>query len=189
MTAVLWALSLAKRVPRQAWAFAALVALLGSLLLWARARERHAYQQGRKDAAQGVVFDSVLLQRAAVRVAKSMAHTDTVTVQVTRTVRRLDTLVLRLPDSLRSVPEVRDVVEGVAQLSVAFDSLLTTHTAERAAWVERAKVDSAAILSLRIIATAQRDTMMTLQKRPRWRTVALGTLTGLLTGVVAGVVR
>lgn len=162
---------LVRRVPRPVWGVVALAALCGALVWWSEARRAAAYRQGRRDAAAGVVFDSLLLERAAVRVAKQMAHTDTVTVTVVRTARIVDSLVIRVPDSLKAVPEVAALAQTARVLTRQVDSLVTAHALERLAWVEKAKVDSAAVYALRVIATARGDTITALQKRPRWRTL------------------
>lgn len=171
-----------KRVPRSVWAFVALAAVCSALVWWSEARRAVAYQQGKRDAAAGVVFDSVMLERAAIRVAKQMAHTDTVTVTVVRTARTVDSLVIRVPDSLRVVPEIAALANTARVLTRQVDSLVLAHGAERAAWTEKARVDSAAIYSLRILATAQRDTMAVLKQRPT-RVKAVGT--AVVVGVLA----
>lgn len=169
MTAVLWALNALRKLP--AWAYGAVAGVAVCVALWMAHRSAvgSAYERGKRDASQGVVFDSVMIARAAEVVAIRAAHTDTVVRTVTRTVRRLDTLILRVPDSLRTVPEVVAVVEGARDVSAGFDSLVTVVTVERAAWTERARVDSANSYALRVIATARGDTIVQLKKRPTWK--------------------
>jgi hypothetical protein len=189
MTAVMWALTALRRVPRDVWFLVAGVALIvagyAAVVRYGAAN----YARGKRDAAAGVVFDSVTLARAAERVAKASAHTDTVTQRVLVTRYRVDTLITQLPPEVADVPEVKALVTTVHTLTMLTDSITTAHTAERAAWTEKARVDSSAIYALRIIGTAQRDTIMTLTKRPKWRTVVVGTLAGIATGFVAGVVK
>jgi hypothetical protein len=189
MTAIMMALTWLRRVPRDVWFLVAGVALVSAGYFAVVAKVNAAYERGKRDAAQGVVFDSVMVARAAERVAKANAHTDTVTQRVLVTRYKLDTLVVQLPPEVVNVPEVKALVTTVQTLTVQVDSLVTAHTAERAAWTEKARVDSSAIYALRIIGTAQRDTITTLQKRPKWRTVVVGTLAGVATGFVAGVVK
>ena len=189
MTAIMMALTWLRRVPRDVWFVVAGVALVSAGYFAVVAKVNAAYERGKRDAAQGVVFDSVTLARAAERVAKASAHTDTVTQRVTVTRYRVDTLIAQLPPAVAEVPEVKALVVAVQTLTVQVDSLTTAHTAERAAWTEKARVDSAAIYALRIIATAKGDSIVQLQKRPRWRTVVVGTLAGIATGFVAGVLK
>jgi hypothetical protein len=176
-------------ITRLVWGALLLTALVGALVAYVLWREDAAFDRGRKTAADGVVFDSLVIERAAIRAAKAMAHTDTVTQRVLVTRYRVDTLITQLPPAVAEVPEVKALVTAVQTLTVQVDSLTTAHTAERAAWTEKARVDSSAIYALRIIGTAQRDTITTLTKRPKWRTVVVGTLAGLATGFVAGGIK
>lgn len=185
MTAVLWALNALRKLPRWAYGVAACAALVLALWLWHRSAVSDAYQQGKQDAVQGVTFDSAMVARAAEAVALRTAHTDTVWLRAKSARQRLDSAVSALPDSLTTVPAVRAVVTEVAALGVQIDSLVSAHAAERTAWIERARVDSTAIYALRLMNTAQRDTIMTLNKRPRWRTVVSTAVVALAAGLVA----
>lgn len=175
--AALWALRRLGRLPRGVWAFLALAALCSALVWWSEARRAAAYQQGKRDAAAGAVFDSVLLDRAAIRVAKQQAHTDTVVQRVVVIRTRVESLLVALPDSVRALPAVPALVATTQQLLVEVDTLTHAITAERAAWTEKAKVDSAAIYSLRVLATARGDTIATLKKRPTWTRLVTTTAT------------
>lgn len=166
MTAVMWVLNGLRRVPVGAWVVSGAAGLVFALVLYAQHREASAYEQGKRDAAQGVVFDSVMLSRAAERVAKQMAHTDTVVRRVVVTRTRVESLTVALPDSIRRVPQVDTLVQTVRVLLTDVDTLTHAITSERAAWTEKAKVDSAAISALRILGTAQADTITTLKRRP-----------------------
>ena len=143
------------------------------------------YQRGRKSVQDGVRFDTVMLgvARKADRAAK--AHTDTVVQRLTVTRWRTDTLVQNLPDSIRVVPEVRELIKNVYTLTAQVDTLTRTLDVERATSVLRASVDSAALVSAQVVITAKEDEIVTLKKRPQWRTVALA----LGAGVVAGVLK
>lgn len=174
-----------KRVPRQAWGFLLGVTLLAAVYAFHLNRVHSAYAAGKRAAAQGVVFDSAMLARAAERVAKQTAHTDTVVERVTVTRWRVESLTVALPPEVRVLPPVDTLVRVTQSLLTQVDSLGTAITAERAAWTERAKVDSAAIYALRVIATAQADTIRTLNKRPRWRTVLGAVAVGVVGGMVA----
>ncbi len=166
--AALWAWRRLRMVSADVWTFVVLALVSVALMAWSEARRGAAYRQGRRDAAAGVVFDAVLLERAALRVAKQMAHTDTVTVVVTRTQREVTTVLEALPDSLKAIPDVARLVVVTTRLVHEVDSLKAAHVLERAAWTERARVDSAALYALRVLATAQRDTITALTKRPTW---------------------
>ena len=185
----MWVVSALRKLPHEAWLFVLGLSVALSLVVGITHYGAEQYAKGKRDAAQGVVFDGAMVARAAEVVSRKAAKVDTITQRVLQTRWKVDTMVLQLPPAVADVPEVKALVTAVNTLTVQVDSLTTAHTAERAAWTEKARVDSAAIYALRIIGTAQRDTIMTLQKRPKWRTVAVGTLTGALLGVVAGVVK
>jgi hypothetical protein len=166
-----WAWRRLRRVPADVWTFVVLALVSVALMTWSEARRGAAYRQGKRDAAAGVVFDSVLLERAALRVAQQLAHTDTVTVVVTRTQREVTTVLEALPDSLKAIPDVARLVAVTTRLVHEVDSLKAAHVRERAAWTEKARVDSAALYALRVIATAKGDTVQMLKKRPTWKHV------------------
>ena len=185
-----WALfSALKRVPVRAWAALALVAALGSVYgLHVRAVSS-AFQRGKQSATQGVTFDSAMVARAAEAVALRTAHTDTVVQRVVVTRTRVESLLVALPDSTRLLPVVPELVASVSTLLVQVDTLTTAITAERMAWTERAKVDSAAIYALRVIGTARADTIHDLRKRPTRKNAALYALLGVGVGFLGGVTR
>lgn len=178
-----------RKAPRSVWAGLGLLALCGALIAWSEARRSAAYERGKRDASAGVSFDSALVQRVAAIVAQRTAHTDTVIRVVTRTQTEVRTAIETLPDSLKAIPDVGRLVAVTTRLVVEVDSLKGAFSAERAGWVERAKVDSAAIYSLRVIATARGDSVQALVKRPTKKRAALYALLGVGAGFVAGVVR
>ncbi|WP_353267022.1 hypothetical protein [Gemmatimonas sp.] len=141
-----------------------------------------AYAQGKRDAAAGVVFDSLLSQRAAEVVAIRTAHTDSATRTVRRTQQRVDSIITALPEPVREIPAVDTLLGVVQTLSLQVDSLITAHDAERAAWTDQKKVDDANVYALRVLATAQAEQ---LEKRPRWRTVVMGGIVGTAVGALA----
>lgn len=189
MTAITFALTWLRRVPRDIWFLVAGVALVvcGYFAVLNYGAEK--YNSGKRAAAQGIVFDSVTLARAAERVAKANAHTDTITRNVVKTRWKIDTLVRELPPDVAAIPEVNVLVTSVRTLTVQVDSLTTAHAAERLATIERARVDSSAIYALRVMNTAQRDTIVQLQKRPTRLKAAVYTVIAGALGVVAGVVK
>lgn len=177
-------LSALRRVPGQAWAGIGVVGAVWLIYGLHTNAVRDAYAQGKRDSAQGVVFDSAMVARAAEAVALRTAHTDTVVQRVVVTRTRVESLTVALPDSVRAIPAVDTLVQTVGVLLTQVDTLTQAITAERAAWTEKAKVDSAAIYALRVLGTAQRDTILTLQKRPRWRTVLGAVVVGAVGGMV-----
>lgn len=184
--ALWWAV---RKAPRSVWAGLGLLALCGALIAWSEARRSAAYERGKRDAAAGVVFDSALVAHVAQAVALRSAHTDTVWRVVNRTQTEVRHEIETLPDSLKRLPEIARLVTVTTRLVGEVDSLKAAHVAERAAWTERAKVDSAALYALRVIATAQRDTITTLAKRPTRTKAALYALLGIGAGFLGGVAR
>lgn len=178
-----------RKAPRAVWAGLGLLALLGALVAWSEARRTRAYDQGKRDAAAGVAFDSALVARVAAVVAERTAHTDTVTRIVTRTQTEVIESVRLVPDSLKALPEIARLVTVTTRLVGEVDSLKAAHVAERMAWTERAKVDSAALYALRVMATARGDTITALAKRPTRKTAALVALLGIGAGFLGGVTR
>lgn len=187
---MMWSVwSTLKRIPKAAWGVLVGVVLVVAVVVLHRAAVGNAFAAGKKAATEGVVFDSVTLARAAERVAKQMAHTDTVWLRVKGARKKVDSAIAAMPPEVATLPEVASLVTAVNTLTVQVDSLTNAHAAERLAWTEKARVDSAAIYALRIIGTAQRDTIMTLQKRPtRLKAIAYALAAGAL-GVVVGVVK
>lgn len=184
--ALLWAV---RKAPRSVWAGLGLLALCGALVAWSEARRAAAYRQGKRDAAQGVAFDSALVAHVAQAVALRSAHTDTVWRVVNRTQTEVRHEIKTLPDSLKKLPDVARLVAVTTRLVVEVDSLKAAHVAERLAWTERARVDSANVYALRVIATAQRDTITRLSTRPTKKKAALYALLGMGAGFVGGVTR
>lgn len=182
-------MSALRRVPGQIWAGLGVLAACWFVYGLHTRAVADAYAQGKRDAAQGVVFDSVMLSRAAERVAKQMAHTDTVVQRVVVTRTRVESLTVALPDSIRRVPQVDTLVQTVRVLLTDVDTLTHAITSERAAWTEKAKVDSAAIYALRILGTAQADTITTLKRRPTRTKAFAYALGSAALGFFVGVVR
>lgn len=178
-----------KRVPRGVW-----LLVLAGLALWSavaavRSYGAAQYALGKASATQGVSFDSTMQARAAAVVALRTAHTDTVWLRAKASANKAVAAVVALPDSLRPVPEVAQLVSTTYELTAQVDTLTTAITAERAAWSEKAKVDSAAIYALRVIGTARADTIADLSKRPTRKKAALYALLGVGAGFLGGVAR
>ena len=148
-----------------------------------------AFSRGRQTAADGVAFDSLLLERAAVRVAKQMAHTDTVVRQTKASAKKATAAVAALSPDVAALPPVDTLVQAVTELVAHVDTLTHAITSERAAWTEKAKVDSAAISALRILGTAQADTITTLKRRPTKAKAFAYALGSAALGFFVGVVR
>ena len=190
MTLVMQLVQLFRKLPPSAYVIAVLVlGLMGAC--WERdAAVDRAYARGKADAEKGAAFDSTLRSVVAQQHTASVAHTDTVVRRVTVTRLRVDTLVQRIPDSVRvRFPVVDSLVRVAVKLTAQVDTLTRAIDTERAAARLRVAVDSATIVAQRITINAQADRLVDLQKRPGWGKVAGGVLVGALLGVARGVWR
>jgi hypothetical protein len=142
------------------------------------------YADGRRSVTDGVRFDTVLVGQVRRADSIATAHTDTVVQRLVVTRYKVDTLVRLVPDSLRSVPEIAALVTATTQLTAHVDTLTRTLNVERAVSRLRAATDSAALVSAAITIVQKEDQIVSLKKRPQWRTVvtvgALGVVAGLL---------
>jgi hypothetical protein len=143
------------------------------------------YRDGRRSVTTSAetVPASVTVARDADSTAK--AKTDTVVKRITITRWQVETLLVAVPDSLRSIPQIKALIAATLVLTHQVDTLTHTLDVERATSRLRASVDSAALVSAQMTIVHQEDQIVQLKKRPQWRTVfAVGAL-----GVVAGVLR
>jgi hypothetical protein len=83
---------------------------------------------------------------------------------------------------------VRALVANVYTLTAQVDTLARTLDVERAISRLRASVDSAALVSARVVIIAQSDSIATLAKRPRWATVVKSSIGAGLLGAVSAVI-
>ena len=154
--------------------------------LWAGVASYGAsrYADGRRSVTDGVRFDTVLVGQVRKADSIATAHTDTVVQRLVVTRYKVDTLVRRVPDSLRAVPEIAALVTATTQLTAQVDTLARTLDVERAVSRLRAATDSAALVSAALTIVQKEDQIVSLKKRPQWRTVvtvgALGVVAGLL---------
>jgi hypothetical protein len=161
-------------------------AVLVFVALWAGVASYGAsrYADGRRSVTDGVRFDTVLVGQVRKADSIAKAHTDTIVQRLVVTRYKVDTLVRLVPDSLRSVPEIAALVTATTTLTAQVDTLTRTLDVERAVSRLRAATDSAALVSAALTIVSQEDQIMTLKKRPQWRTVvtvgALGVVAGLL---------
>jgi hypothetical protein len=142
------------------------------------------YAEGRRIVTQSAetVPAGVTVARAADSSAK--ARTDTIVQRIVVTRWRVDTIIRLVPDSLRAVPEIAALVAVTTTLTAQIDTLARTVEIERAVSRLRASADSAALVSAQITIVQQQDQIVTLKKRPQWRTVVTVGVVGVLAGVL-----
>jgi ElaB/YqjD/DUF883 family membrane-anchored ribosome-binding protein len=176
---------LVQRISREAWV--ALAVVLVAVVAWVSVASYGAsrYAEGRASVTEvaETVPAGVTVARDADDAAK--AKTDTIVQRIVVTRWRVDTLIRLIPDSLRAVPEIAALTAATTTLTAQVDTLVRTLDVERATSRLRASTDSAALVASALTIVQQQDQIVTLKKRPQWRTVALA----LGAGVVAGVLR
>jgi hypothetical protein len=183
MTDALLALwRLVRRFPAVGWGVQACAIAVGCWWLVASYGGAQ-YEAGRRSVTATLAPSGV---DTVVRIVERQAEarTDTVVKRVLVTVKQVDTLVQNLPDSVQMRPDVSKIVEKTYTLAAQVDTLVRVIDTERAAHHLRASVDSAQIVALKVTNAGLVRENMTLAKRPRWRTVALGVLTGAVVGVL-----
>jgi hypothetical protein len=178
------ALWLVQRISREAWV--ALAVVLVAVVAWVGITSygTSRYAEGRRSVTQSAetVPPSVTVARAADSSAK--AKTDTIVQRIVVTRWRVDTLIRLIPDSLRAVPEIAALTAATTTLTAQIDTLARTVEIERAVSRLRASADSAALVSAQVTIVQQQDQIMTLKKRPTWRTVVTVGVVGVLAGVL-----
>jgi hypothetical protein len=178
------ALWLVQRISREAWV--ALAVVLVAVVAWVSVTSYGAsrYAEGRRSVTQSAesVPLSVTVARAADSSAK--ARTDTIVQRIVVTRWRVDTQIRLLPDSLRAIPEIAALTAATTTLTAQIDTLARTVEIERAVSRLRASADSAALVSAQITIVQQQDQIVTLKKRPTWRTVVTVGVVGVLAGVL-----
>ncbi len=168
------------------WLTMPVAALALAIMAWVSVTSYGAsrYAEGRRSVTQSAerVPASVTVARAADSSAK--AKTDTIVQRIVVTRWRVDTIIRLVPDSLRAVPEIAALVAVTTTLTAQIDTLARTVEIERAVSRLRASADSAALVSAQITIVQQQDQIMTLKKRPTWRTVVTVGVVGVLAGVL-----
>lgn len=126
-----------------------------------------AYLRGQQNTLQGAHFDSAMVKSITDARKAAAAHTDTVLRVVTRQVRRVDSIAIRIPDTLRIAYPVVDtlVIESKA-LVVAVDSLTRTLTAERNATALLVSTLQRSVTDARLVTARLEAEAIALRKRP-----------------------
>lgn len=174
-----------RRLPREAWCLlAVVVALLVSVWSIQRYGARR-FDEGKRYAQRGVVFDSVLASRVRARVDTVQAATDTVVQRVLVTRHRVDTVLQAVPDTLWRVPQLAALRIEVTALTRQVDTLVTALSVEREALRMERLVSQRNEQASRVVIAAQADTITALKKRPTWKKAAVLSAVGAGAGVVA----
>lgn len=166
-----------RALPWQAWAVLLALALSVALLFAHRQAVEHADAAGYARALREAAAVAPA-RRDTVRIA--VAHTDTVVRTYTRQVGHVQEIANRVHDTVRvAFPVVDTLVREVDALADSLPKLVAAISTERTA-------HEALALSLSAITVAQRDTIRSLNTRPRRRTVALLVTLAAAAGYLGG---
>ncbi len=189
--AQLW--QLRRKVPLSLWLIAGLVVLLGVSRCERTRYGAREYDRGVADTKAGAQMDSMLRAQLVAKHDSAKAHTDTAVKHVQRARTRVDSAIAALSPTTSQLPEVANLVATVTQLTTQVDTLVRTLDRERTLGALRASVDSASIVSLRIIANAEAKRADQAERerdaKPGWPKVIGGAVVGAAVGVLVGVLR
>lgn len=145
------------------------------------------YADGRASVTATTTVDDGARVTAGALADAARDTVDTVLVRVTHTKWRVETLLVSVPDSLREVPEIAELVRVTGLLTKQVDTLTHALDMAQATATMRAAVDEAALVAARRVTRAQADTIRTLNRRPTWRRALTWTATATAAAFVAGV--
>ena len=156
-----------RSVPASLYAGVALfVALVAAWALVASSIDK-AYKRGHDETLAGAHFDSTLLALTDSIHAAKRAKTDTVVRVVTKVARRVDSVAIRIPDTLRiAYPVVDTLVVESQRLVVAVDSLTHTLADERNASALLVGTLRGQLTQSRLETGREHDMVIALSKRP-----------------------
>lgn len=155
-----------RRIPAAAYALVAGVGLIVALVHGILSYGENRYADGKRDAARGAAFDSVLVSQFSRVREVEVVKTDTLIRRVTVTRHRVDTLLMQLPDSVRTLPSVAPLVVTVQLLTRQVDSLAQQIDTERAAHRMERDVLVGQNRMLHAVVAVQRDSIDALKRRP-----------------------
>lgn len=155
-----------RRIPAAAYALAAGVGLIVALVHGILSYGENRYADGKRDAARGAAFDSTLAATFTRVREVEVVRTDTLIKRVTVTRHRVDTLLMQMPDSVRSLPSVAPLVATVQLLTKQVDSLTLQIDMERAAHTMERSVLEAQNKAAHAVIEVQADSIKQLEKRP-----------------------
>lgn len=161
-----------RSLPTMLWATFGALALLVCAYAWLTVTIDRAYARGHRETVNAAHFDSALVAHTDSARATATAHTDTVIRTVTVLAHRVDTLVRRVPDSVRvAYPVVDTLVVEATALATVTDSLTVALASERVATTVALAVRDVQVTQARFVSFALTDSLTSVRKRPRWRTV------------------
>ena len=173
-------------IPLPKWLSWPIVVVATAIALWVAVASYGArrYADGRRSVTQSaeVVPVGMTVAREADSTAK--ARTDTVVQRLVVTRWRVDTLAMAVPDTLQTVPQIQALIAATLVLTAQVDTMTRTLDIERAVSRMRASTDSAALVASALVIVQQQDQIVTLTKRPQWRTVVTASVISLAVGLL-----
>lgn len=160
------------------WVVCAVAALGASHLLYDKLQLRDAYARGRADVQNAAHFDSTLYTAIAERQKAAASRTDTVLCVVTKQVKRVDSVTVRVPDTVRVRFPVVDTLMVESQgLVVAVDSLTRVVQTERDASALLVSTLRGQLVQSRLEVGREHDARVAAERRPtRWQALGLAAL-------------
>ena len=150
----------------------ALSALVGAAK-WKLAQAEQRGRQAERAAAAVVMADYVTLMTRRLQRKDSIVRVvDTLRIRVAASSHVAKAAIAAVPDAVRDAEPTVDAALMACDTLVADVARLTAvHITERAAWRDVHEADTSMIGAQAVVIVAQSDTIATLKKRPRWRTV------------------
>ena len=173
-------------IPLPKWLSWPIVVVATAIALWVAVA---SYGASRYDAGRRSVTPSAEVIPVGVTVAReadstAKARTDTIVQRVVVTRWKVDTLIREVPDTLRSIPQINALIAATLVLTAQVDTLTHTLDVERAVSRMRASTDSAALVASALVIVQQQDQIVTLTKRPQWRTIVTASVISLAVGLL-----
>jgi hypothetical protein len=182
-------LALFHSVPVAGYVVAGMAALFFAITSTVTRHGDRRFEDGRRSALQSAPVDSVVKALAKSATETAASRVDTVVRRVTVTRWRVDTLLQRLPDSLRVVPEVEHLVRLMVAFTAQVDTLTRAIDTERAARTIERTVADQQILALRGVVVVTQDSVRSLARRPTRRAQITTGIFGAVIGALVGVGR
>lgn len=167
----------------------ALVLLVG--VITAKYALSKAEQRGRagamSEAAETMAGYVALVNPLLARKDSIEIRVDTLRLRATASAKAVAVAIAEVPQSVRDAePTVDIALDKCVELAADVERLTAAQMTERTAWREIREVDSTMITAQALVIVAKNDTIATLNKRPRWRTVVKVAATTGAVGVAVG---
>lgn len=149
--------------------------------------EQRGRDSERTKAAETMAGYVALVNPLLARKDSIEIRVDTLRLRATASAKAVTAAVADVPMSVRDAePTVDIALDKCVELAADVERLTAAQMTERTAWREIRIVDSTMISAQAVMLVAKNDTIATLNKRPRWRTVVKVAATTGAVGVAVG---